>query len=90
MKIGDLNFSVGLRMEILDFGRKVDEITIKSINDRNQRIEVESLKLNPGKTVWFGVVSRTADLGWRMLFEDPLAGGLCYSQRAPIYFFKPI
>lgn len=90
MRIGNLVFSVERKMKILNKDKQVDEITIKSINRKNKRIKVESLKLYPGKTFWFGFVERATHVGWRMLFEDPRAGGLCYSERAPIYHFELI
>ena len=73
----------------------IDEAIVRRVgtggHPSTDEIEIESLNLHPGETTEF-VFIRHSDPdreGWRMLFEDPMTGGRCFSQRAPTYNFEP-
>ena len=75
----------GMRVNILQRGKKVDEAVVLRVDVGE--IEIESLKLRPGNKTEFGFVPNA---GWRVLFEDPFTGARCFSQRAPTYVFEPV
>lgn len=82
-------FKTGLEVELFEAGEEVlsDHLRVTSIGIWYgcPQIEVESLKQEPGKVSYFAYTSH----GWKYLFEDPMAGGLCFSQRAVSYILRP-
>ncbi|MDP2587283.1 MAG: hypothetical protein Q8P33_00720 [bacterium] len=85
----------GMKVKILENGEVIDEAIVRRVgtggHPRTQEIEIESLNLYPGKTTEFAWIrhSDPSREGWRMLFEDPMTGGRCFSQLAPICVFEP-
>ncbi|MFA6429930.1 MAG: hypothetical protein WCV84_05560 [Patescibacteria group bacterium] len=83
-------FAQGMRVQVIQRGEAVDEAIIKRVstggNPPTQEVEIESLNHSPGRRTQFALI----DGGWRMLFNDPMAGGRCYSQRAPSCSFVKI
>ena len=85
----------GMKVKILENGEVIDEAIVRRVGSGGhpptQEIEIESLGLHPGETTEFAFIrhSDPGREGWRMLFEDPMAGGRCFSQRAPTYTFEP-
>ena len=84
----------GMKVKILENGEVIDKAIVRRVgtggHPPTQEIEIESLNLHPGETTEFALIrhSDPSREGWRMLFEDPMAGGRCFSQRAPIYTFE--
>jgi len=87
--------TVGTKIKMLENGKMIDEGIVRRVGTGNhpakQEIEVESLKLYPGEKTEFAFIPHNdqSKHGWRMLFKDPMAGGRCFSQRAPCYTFEP-
>ena len=88
------HFTNGMKVKILEKGETIDEAIVQRVgiggHPPTDEIEIKSLKFHPGETTEFAFIrhSDSDREGWRMLFEDPMAGGRCFSQRAPTYTFK--
>ncbi len=89
------HLTVGMKVKILEKGGIIDEAIVRSVGTGGQplmqEVEIESLQLHPGETTKFAFIRHDDPnrAGWRMLFEDPMTGGRCYSQRASTYAFEP-
>lgn len=81
----------GMKVKILEKGEVIDEANIRRLGTGKHslmdEIEIESLKLHAGETIEFVFIPSRE--GWCMVFEDPMAGGRCFSQRGPTYTFEP-
>lgn len=95
-KIGQHVLEVGQKVAMLENGKVIDRGILRRVgtggSPEKPEIEVESQKLAPGTKTEFAFFHDRDESksGWRMLFEDPMAGGRCFSQRAPLYVFKPV
>lgn len=91
-RIGGRNFKVGQRVEMLQCDNVIDRGVIRQIGTGGaaDQLEIvyESQEFNPGTRAEFAFFP--SHKGWRMLFTDPMTGGRCISQNAPLYVFKPI
>ena len=86
--------SVGFRAALLECGEVIDTVRILCVERGGEHnsleMQIESLDLDPGAKEEFVFLAVRDREAWRMLFEDPMAGGRCFSQRAPGYDFAPI
>lgn len=67
----------GMRLKMIKNGKKIDEVKVLSVSGDGCKIEVESLRLNPGDADEYGLVP---GLGWRSLYPDPFTGVTCFSK----------
>ncbi len=88
------HLTIGMKIKVLEKSEVIDEAIIRRArigeNPLTQEIEAESLKLHPGKITEFAFIqdSDPDKQGWRMLFENPMGRGRCFSKRAPTYVFE--
>jgi hypothetical protein len=84
-----------MRVNILQDGKKVDEAIVRRVgiggDPPTEEIQIESLRLYPGDRKEFAFIRiGQIQIGWRMLFREPMTNARCYSQLAPTFTFEPI
>lgn len=95
-RIGKHDFEVGQPVKLLQKGEVIDEGILRrvgTVGESDQpEVDYESTKYAPRvvETFVYFQDRDEANSGWKMIFSDPMAGGRCFSQRAPLYSFEPM
>ncbi|MEK7620944.1 MAG: hypothetical protein AAB395_01155 [Patescibacteria group bacterium] len=79
---------VGMTVELLQSGDVLDTLTVTNIASTTE-ITLQSVDL-PQLVEDFASFTLGNTRVWRMLFEDPMTGKRCFSERAPVYTIHPI
>lgn len=82
----NIQFSAEMLLVLFENKEKIDDV--KVISFKENEVTVESLTLNPGALTTFANTGDAVNQTWKMLFDDPMGGGRCFSQRAPFYEFQ--
>jgi hypothetical protein len=79
----------GMKVEILEGDKKIDEGEVFEVNDEgphgNRQVSLVSNHFDKGqiKKFFFG------DEGWLVIFPDPMTDLPCFSPNGPLYEIRP-
>jgi len=86
----------GMEINILEHGAKIDVAIVvrvgSGVDPATAEVEIESQHLRPGDRAVFAFFCGDPSLkeGWRMLFENPMSGGRCFSKGKSVYELVPV